>query len=166
MKRAEEKNSRRSAVSELARGEKVLMELRPDITAMCVPIALSVIFFVFPITLMWYAIGGYVHLAILVMALLSLGFLGALAYINYFHTYYLVTNRRAISQTGILSKEHKECRLDRIHNINVRASLYERLLGVGNVVFSMTEESPTDVSFELIRNPMKVRHKIADLLGL
>src|ERR687887_2777565 len=50
-------------------------------------------------------------------------------------TRYLITTRRMQIRRGILAREVEETRVDRIVDVTVRQSVFERMLGIGAVDF-------------------------------
>src|SRR3954451_16857007 len=50
-------------------------------------------------------------------------------------TRYLITSRRLQIRRGILSKNIEETRVDRVVDVTVRQSLWQRMLAIGNVDF-------------------------------
>ena len=49
-------------------------------------------------------------------------------------TYFVVTNHRLISRQGVLARNSVEIPLDRIANVNFKQSIFERLVGVGDIL--------------------------------
>jgi uncharacterized membrane protein YdbT with pleckstrin-like domain len=68
-------------------------------------------------------------------------------------TTYSITNQRLTIQTGILSRDVHQTRLERIQNVNSSQSLFERLLRIGTVEFDTAGESEYDFAFRGVGNP-------------
>ena len=66
---------------------------------------------------------------------------------------YSITNQRLTIETGILSRDVHQTRLERIQNVNSRQSLFERLLRIGTVDFDTAGESQFDFSFRGVSDP-------------
>lgn len=49
-------------------------------------------------------------------------------------TYFVVTNFRVISKVGTLARHGVEIPLDKVNNVNFRQSIFQRLIGVGNLL--------------------------------
>ena len=64
-----------------------------------------------------------------------------------------VTNRRLTINTGLLSRELHETRLERVQNVNSRQSLFQRVLGVGAVDFDTAGSAEYDFTFRGVANP-------------
>src|SRR5690242_10045773 len=66
------------------------------------------------------------------LALIWAGWL-ALRYFNWNFTHFVVTSKRVIFRTGVLGKHGVEIPLDRISNINFNQSMWERIIGAGDL---------------------------------
>jgi uncharacterized membrane protein YdbT with pleckstrin-like domain len=66
---------------------------------------------------------------------------------------YTITSQRLTIQTGLVSRELHETRLERVQNVNSRQSLLERLLHVGTVDFDTAGGSAFDFSFRGVAHP-------------
>ena len=49
-------------------------------------------------------------------------------------TYFVVTNFRVISKVGTLARHGVEIPLDKVNNVNFNQSIFQRLIGVGNLL--------------------------------
>ena len=92
---------------------------------------------------------GWVSVAVVVvfLALVVIGQIRRIA------TTYSITNQRLTIQTGILSRDVHQTRLERIQNVNSSQSLFERLLHIGTVEFDTAGESQYDFAFRGVGNP-------------
>jgi len=115
---------------------------------------------------------AWVILGVLVVFALMAG----IGLIRLIQTTYTVTNRRLTIETGILSRELHETRLERVQNVNVRQSLLERLLRVGTVDFDTAASADYDFKFRGVADPRGImravdaalrefRHPAADYRG-
>jgi uncharacterized membrane protein YdbT with pleckstrin-like domain len=71
-------------------------------------------------------------------------------------TTYSITNQRLTIQTGILSRDVHQTRLERIQNVNSSQSLFERLLRIGTVEFDTAGETQFDFAFRGVDNPSQI----------
>jgi uncharacterized membrane protein YdbT with pleckstrin-like domain len=73
-------------------------------------------------------------------------------------TRYTITNSRIHIRTGIVSRREHSTQLSRIQNVNVNQSLFERLLGIGDVDWDTagTEEAGADFTLRGIDDPSNV----------
>ena len=92
---------------------------------------------------------GWVAAAVVVVFLV-LVIVGQLRRIG---TTYSITNQRLTIQTGILSRDVHQTRLERIQNVNSSQSLFERVLRIGSVQFDTAGETQFDFSFRGVGNP-------------
>jgi uncharacterized membrane protein YdbT with pleckstrin-like domain len=67
-----------------------------------------------------------------VLALAWAGWLGV-KYLEWNFTHFVVTTDRVIYRTGVLSKHGVEIPMERINNINFHQSIWERVIGAGNL---------------------------------
>ena len=81
-------------------------------------------------------------------------------------TVYRITNRRIQIKRGIVSKNERSANVDRIQNVNVRQSIGQRILGIGDVDWDTagSETAESDFTFHGVDDPSAlVRH--ADALA-
>jgi uncharacterized membrane protein YdbT with pleckstrin-like domain len=71
-------------------------------------------------------------------------------------TTYTITDRRLTIDTGLLSRELHETRLERVQNVNSRQSLLERVLRVGTVDFDTAAGAEYDFKFRGVENPHQI----------
>jgi membrane protein YdbS with pleckstrin-like domain len=95
---------------------------------------------------------------------LALGILVYLAfvivkYLNWTYTHFVLTDRRVISRTGIISKRGTEIPLDRVNNIDFSQRLFERLIGAGDLSIESAGKDGQS-HFENVRHPDMVQQEI------
>ena len=92
---------------------------------------------------------GWVSVAVVVV------FLGlvVIGQVRRIQTTYSITNQRLTIETGILSRDVHQTRIERIQNVNSSQSLFERLLRIGTVEFDTAGESQFDFSFRGVSDP-------------
>jgi uncharacterized membrane protein YdbT with pleckstrin-like domain len=95
---------------------------------------------------------GWVSVAVVVV-FLALLVIGQLRRIG---TTYSITNQRLTIQTGILSRDVHQTRLERIQNVNSSQSLFERVLRIGTVEFDTAGETQFDFAFRGVSNPRQI----------
>ena len=80
-------------------------------------------------------------------------------FISWSRTYFVVTSKRVIYRTGVLSRHGVEIPMDRITNLNFHQRIFERVIGAGTLdVQSAGEEGTT--MFENVRHPDGVQQEI------
>jgi uncharacterized membrane protein YdbT with pleckstrin-like domain len=112
-------------------GESITLDLRPHwwyfskhiLTA--IPLVLLLVLSVWlGNTIVWWVWA--------IVALVWAGWLG-LQYLNWTFTHFVVTSSRVIFRTGVLAKHGVEIPMDRIANINFNQSMWERVIGAGDL---------------------------------
>ena len=71
-------------------------------------------------------------------------------------TTYAITNRRLTIETGLLSRDLHQTRLERVQNVNATQSLGERILHIGTVTFDTAGEAEFDFAFRGVENPRAI----------
>ncbi len=90
-----------------------------------------------------------VVLVVFVLVLI-VGFVGRM------RTTYTITNRRLTIETGLVSRDLHETRLERVQNVNSRQSVLGRLLSVGSVDFDTAAGAEFDFAFRGVANPRQI----------
>ncbi|MEM9465040.1 MAG: PH domain-containing protein [Actinomycetota bacterium] len=90
--------------------------------------------------------------------------LGALGYFGWMYlqwntTNFVVTNERVVSRTGVISKAGIEIPLDRINTVFFNQSIFERLIGAGDLGIESAGEGGRQ-QFADIRRPNIVQNEI------
>ena len=90
-----------------------------------------------------------------------LGFLGwfALRYSRWITTNFVVTTDRLIYRHGVLAKHGIEIPLDRVNTVFFRQSIFERIVGSGDLVIESASETGRQ-AFSNVRNPSAVQNEI------
>ena len=96
-----------------------------------------------------------------VVALVFLAWAGwlVLKYFQWVMTYFVVTSRRVIYRTGVLSKKGVEIPLERINNINFHQRIIDRLIGAGDLDIESAGKDGQS-HFDFVRHPDGVQHEI------
>jgi uncharacterized membrane protein YdbT with pleckstrin-like domain len=80
----------------------------------------------------FYVSNTYVWWLWAIVALAWAAWLG-IQYLNWTFTHFVVTDSRVVFRTGVLAKHGVEIPMDRIANINYNQSLWERVIGAGDL---------------------------------
>src|SRR3954470_2132162 len=75
-------------------------------------------------------------------------------------TTYTVTSRRLRIRQGILKKDTRETRLQRVQNVNTHQSVVDRLLRVGKVDFDTAGSDDYEFAFVGIADPHGIAQKV------
>jgi uncharacterized membrane protein YdbT with pleckstrin-like domain len=79
-----------------------------------------------------------------------------IGFVRRISTTYTITSRRLTIKIGILSREQHETRLERVQNVNVMQTFFDRVLRVGTVDFDTAAESGYDFKFRGVSEPRDI----------
>jgi uncharacterized membrane protein YdbT with pleckstrin-like domain len=101
--------------------------------------------------------GSSVNIPIVAAAVVVVfAFVLVAGFIKRFFTKYTITNRRLTIETGILSKEMHQTRLERVQNVNTTQTVMDRILRVGRVDFDTAAESGFNFAFIAVASPHQI----------
>lgn len=142
----------------LNEGEDVVLDLRPHWWVLVKPIAL-VIVLVVALFVVAAAIDNdvptYTALVLLLVGLVRL----LVAYLRWVTTNFVVTTDRIVHRAGVLAKSGREIPLERLNDITVNQSLFERLTGAGDLMIESGGERGQS-HFTDVRRPFVVQNVI------
>ncbi len=95
---------------------------------------------------------GWVIAVVLVVFVVLL----AAGQIKRIQTTYSITNQRLTIETGLLSRDLHQTRLERVQNVNSTQSLAERILRIGTVDFDTAAEAEFGFSFRGVGGPQAI----------
>jgi uncharacterized membrane protein YdbT with pleckstrin-like domain len=138
-------------------GEQVALDLRPHWWYMAGPTAALV----GSILLGVLALQSDISFFKIVCALLLLFCLGwfCIRYAKWTTTNFVVTSDRVINRYGVISKHGIEIPLERINTVFFNQSIFERLLGAGDLGIESAGERGAE-TFEDVRKPAIVQNEI------
>ncbi len=138
--------------------EDLVLDLRPHWWFLAPAgslLALAVLFGVAALVQSWWR---PVELVIGILVLAALARFG-LVYVRWTTTNFVVTNERLISRRGVAAKTGIEIPLDRINTVFFNQSLFERLIGAGDLGIESAGEGGRQ-TFSDIRRPNIVQNEI------
>lgn len=138
--------------------EDLVLDLRPHwwfLAPAGVLLAISVLLGLTALIAGW---ANWIKIPIGLLVLGSLGYFG-LRYLNWNTTNFVVTNERVISRTGVVSKQGIEIPLDRINTVFFNQSVFERVIGAGDLGIESAGEGGRQ-SFTDIQKPNLVQNEI------
>lgn len=138
-------------------GEDLILNLKPHWWTFARPVAATIGALVVMVLLFVVDVTILNWLGILVL-LVALGNL-AVVYGKWATTYFVLSSERLIFRTGVLSKTGVEIPLDRVNNVNFRQSLFERMIGAGDLLIESAGESGQS-RFSDVRKPDAVQNEI------
>jgi uncharacterized membrane protein YdbT with pleckstrin-like domain len=142
----------------MSQDEELILNLRPHWWQMAMPTAvgvLALIVFLLIVNttdvdqLSW--LGGLALLAALAW--------GGAMYLRWVNTYFVLSSERLITRSGFVSKRGVEIPLGRINNVNFQQSLFERIIGAGDLLIESAGESGQS-RLSNVRKPDAVQNAI------
>jgi len=98
---------------------------------------------------------GLAYAILLVVWVFWLGF----AYLKWRFTHFVVTSDRIIWRTGVVAKKGVEIPLERVNNINFAQSIFERMIGAGDLEIESAGREGTSF-FDNVRHPDEVQQEM------
>lgn len=98
-----------------------------------------------------------VYAVIALMVVTALWLIGR--YLKWITTNFVITSNRLIFRQGVLAKSGIEIPLERVNNVNFNQSVFERMLGAGDLLIESGGEDGQS-RFTDIRHPEKVQNLI------
>jgi uncharacterized membrane protein YdbT with pleckstrin-like domain len=98
---------------------------------------------------------GYIALVAIVLSAIWL----LVRYLKWVTTNFVITNDRIIFRQGVLAKHGIEIPLDRVNNVNFNQSVFERILGAGDLLIESGGEDGQQ-RFTDVRKPQRVQNLI------
>lgn len=84
-------------------------------------------------------------------------------YLKWITTNFVMTSQRLIFRQGVIAKSGIEIPLERVNNVNFNQSIFERILGAGDLLIESGGEDGQQ-RFTDIRNPSKVQNLLSSLV--
>ena len=100
----------------------------------------------------------FLRILVAVVVLLALGWF-VTRYVRWVGINFVVTSERIISRTGVIAKKGVEIPLDRINTVFFSQTVFERLIGAGDLGIESAGEGGRQ-NFEDIRKPRHVQQEI------
>jgi len=152
----------------LIQGEEVLYQTRHHWIVMFWALALGVLMDIAAavgLIFLLGQVGASIEMRNLGFVLVALAFITGAAFIlggvmKLNATEMVVTNKRVIVKTGILSRRTFEMLLSRIESIGVQEPVMGRMLGYGTVILRGVGGTPDE--FDLIANPLAFRSHVQE----
>ena len=93
-----------------------------------------------------------------VIAMVLVGFVVVIAggLMRRMRTTYTITNQRLTIDVGLLSRNVRQTRLERIQNVGASQTPFERLLLIGTIDFDTAAESDFDFTFRGVAHPHRI----------
>jgi uncharacterized membrane protein YdbT with pleckstrin-like domain len=148
----------------LIEGEELVLDLRPHWIALVGPIAVTFVVIVGWMLAFLYAPEDGSGRTVVIWGALAIGLLILFWYplralIAWATSNFAVTSDRIIHREGFLAKHTMEIPLEAINDIRFQQSLFERMVGAGDLVIQSASEFGRNV-FANVRNPEQVQRTI------
>ena len=140
-------------------GEEVVLDLKPHWFFFWKHIVAGFVFLVVFVVYLGPADGSSVLGWPLGIGLLIFAGFVVVKYLTWTYTHFVLTDRRVISRSGIVSKRGTEIPLERINNIDFHQSLLLRMIGAGDLdIESAGKEGQSH--FDNVRHPDHVQQEV------
>jgi uncharacterized membrane protein YdbT with pleckstrin-like domain len=142
----------------LNEGEDVVLDLRPHWWVFVKPVALvaAAVALLFVVAAnVDHDVPTYAALLVVLYAVVRL----VVAYLRWATTNFVVTTDRIVHRSGVLAKSGREIPLERLNDIAVSQSLFERLVGAGDLLVESGGERGQS-HFTDVRSPFTVQNTI------
>ena len=149
----------------LADHEELVLDLRPHWVALVWPIAQAALILVAAGAALVYTPDDWpdwVTWATLVLALVLLIAYPVRLVVGWLTSHFVVTTDRVIAREGWLARRSMEMSLERINDVRFRQSIFERILGAGDLVIESAGEHGQN-RFTDIRHPERVQKTIYEM---
>ncbi len=144
--------------SNLNEGEEIALDLKPHWWAFAVPGAVELGMLVLLIVVLAGTDARWLQVPVGLAVVGVLGWLGVV-YAKWSTTQFVITNRRLIYRSGVVSKSGIEIPLDRVNNVIFNQTLFERAIGAGDLTIESAGESGQQ-HFSNVRKPNAVQNEI------
>ena len=84
-------------------------------------------------------------------------------FLKLYTTERVITNRRVIFKTGIISVRTEELKNSKVESVEIKQTILGRIFGYGNIWFSGTGTSK--VKFDNVDDPAEIKARIDDILS-
>jgi membrane protein YdbS with pleckstrin-like domain len=142
----------------LNEGEEVVLDLRPHWWYLSGPVALVVL--VLAGTIASLVAGAPKALSIVIAVVLLISVVWLLTrYAKWTTTSFVLTSHRLVHRSGVLAKAGREIPLDHINDISYHQTIFDRLLGAGDLVIESAGERGQEV-FPDLPKPGLIQNEI------
>ena len=143
-------------------GEEVVVDLRPHWWFFAGPAAMLLVTVVALVVATAMDAPGFVRLVLACITLATLGWFAG-RYVRWATTSFAVTTDRIVFRHGVAAKQGIEIPLERVNTIFFHQSIWERMIGTGDLVIESAGERGSE-PFTDIRRPSHVQNEIYRLM--
>jgi uncharacterized membrane protein YdbT with pleckstrin-like domain len=128
----------------LDEGEEIVLNLRPHWRRVVFPVVLIPVV-VGLASYLWFVLPddkarGPLRIAVLVVALAVLLWWSLRPWLRWLTTRYVMTTRRVVTRTGVLSRKGRDVPMTRINDVSFSHTVVERIFGSGTLVIESAGE--------------------------
>jgi uncharacterized membrane protein YdbT with pleckstrin-like domain len=143
----------------LADHERLVLDLRPHWIALVAPILwvlLAIAIYVAYVVGTDRAGPGAVEWVVIAAAVVLVIWKGVHPLVEWFTTNFVLTSDRLIRRAGVIAKQSKEIPLERINDVTFTQSIFERIVGSGDLMIESAGERGQN-RIHNVRNPEQVQ---------
>ena len=142
----------------LNEGEEVVLDLRPHWWYLSGRVALVVVSMVATVASFVLGAPEAARIALALILLASLVWL-LIRYAKYETTDFVLTTHRVVHRSGVLAKRGREIPLDHINDIGYRQTVFDRIIGAGDLVIESAGQRSEEV-FPDLPHPGRIQNEI------
>ncbi|MGI8491400.1 MAG: PH domain-containing protein [Acidimicrobiales bacterium] len=139
-------------------GEQVVLDLHPHWRYLAVPVGAAVVVLAGAIAAAVRGVPRWAAWLVLAVLVLAIGWLLA-RYLEWLTTNLVVTTARLVRRKGVLAKTGREIPLDHLNDISYRQSLFDRMIGAGDLVLESAGREGQEV-FADVPHPARIQNEI------
>jgi uncharacterized membrane protein YdbT with pleckstrin-like domain len=145
-------------VRDLAHGESVVVDVRPHWWFLAGPVAVLAAIIAGSVAAIVAGVPGWVKWILLVVLVVAVGWMIG-RYLRWYTTRLIVTSSRIIDRHGILRRSGREIPLSALSDIGYRQTIFDRVIGAGDVVIESAGRDGQEV-FPDLRHPARIQNEI------
>jgi uncharacterized membrane protein YdbT with pleckstrin-like domain len=144
--------------------EEVVTDLKPHLWFLVPDLVLELVLIVIGVVLAQFLnpgngnLNGWINWLALLLAVVGAARF-VWTYLQWANTHFVITTDRLIYRSGIVAKKGKEIPLERINDIAAKQSIFERLVGAGDLLIESGGEQGQQ-RFSNVRRPFDVQNEI------
>lgn len=143
---------------DLADGESVVVDVRPHWWFLAGPVAVLAAVIAGSVAAIVAGVPGWVKWILLVVLVVAVAWMIG-RYLRWYTTRLIVTSSRIIDRHGILRRSGREIPLTALSDIGYRQTIFDRVVGAGDVVIESAGRDGQEV-FPDLRHPARIQNEI------
>jgi uncharacterized membrane protein YdbT with pleckstrin-like domain len=146
------------AKENLNENEQVVLDLRPHPWYFAAQTLALVVVIVLGVLTLVFSLNQIIQIAAAIAILVVLVWFGV-RYVVWASTNFVITTDRLINRRGVFSRQGIEIPLERVNTVHFRQTLFERMIGSGDLIVESAGEQGAQVVND-IRKPLNVQNEI------